>query len=124
MTNSEVTFHGMRPWGVESEIIYCEQTALGDLDVHNAADFLGVTVSSEEDSITFLFERTEDHRRFVIRFNEVRSVEVEEAEDYDPDDEKLFYAFDSLGSGLFEFEAAKISGKLEAAEVSFEEVKN
>lgn len=122
MTDSGATFHGMLPWGVESEIIYAEQTVLGDVDLHNAADFLAVDVSRDEDSMTFLFERTEDQRRFAIRFSKIRSVEIHEAKDYCPADEKLFYAFDSLGDGLFEFEAAKASGKLQAAEVAFEEV--
>lgn len=111
-------FHGMRPWGVQSEIIYCEQTVIGDVDLHNAADFLGS--ERQDEDFALRFERIEDGRRFTIRFGGIKVIKTEPVQEYPPEDEKLFYAFNSLGNGMFEFEAAAVSGRLEAQKVSFE----
>ncbi|MFI7360522.1 hypothetical protein ACIBTP_42345 [Streptomyces avidinii] len=120
MTERTAVFHGMHPWGVESEIIYCEQTALGEIDLHNAADFLGVSEADGGKEITLQFEAIELKRRFNIRFGGIRKAEIISCTEFHRDDKKLFYAFNSLGDGVFEFEAAIVSGTLEAEMVTFE----
>ncbi|WP_189554162.1 hypothetical protein [Streptomyces lavendofoliae] len=113
-------FYGMMPWGIESEIIYCQQTAIGDVDLHNAADFLGAHESEDGHILTLQFRTMEEQTPFGIRFENVTDLEIKDKPNYHPGDKSLFYAFHSLGDGLFEFEAATMEGKLKATGVVFD----
>ncbi|MFE5798038.1 hypothetical protein ACFQ8C_36430 [Streptomyces sp. NPDC056503] len=120
MMNESTEFYGMRPWRIGSEIIDCEDTPLGYVDVHNFADFLGVDEKPGEISLDFRLVEKGTH--FRIRFAEVRELAIRLVDLDFPENRELFYAFDSLGDCVFEFEAATLSGKVTAKKVFFEVV--
>lgn len=98
-----VSFKGMDPWVPSSEIIVCENTGLGDVDLHNDCDFLGVSlvVTPKGLSVVLRFQviGNDPHRDgFVLKLSEIGSLTIEKEKQVTPEDYQVFHAIDFVQS--------------------------
>lgn len=123
MNPTSVEFLGLKPWEIGSEIIYCTDTELGEVDLHNWSDLLAVEFDESENEgrgqVVFVFRDTRSDRPFRLTFHGVSGVELTRVDEGGAEDQEVFHAFDFTGNGRFSFESGRAYGELRATALSF-----
>ena len=106
------SFRGLASWEVGSEIIYCEETELGLLDLHNCCDLLSTAVLGNPDAgidLTLTFVTLEaSGRQFQLTFGDVSELELRSVPEVINEDTRDFFGLDywqrhgEAGIGNFE----------------------
>lgn len=123
-----VAFVGMIPWQPASEIIECVGTAMGKVDLHNEANFLGVAILTGEKglSLELSFERVatsrDTARRLRLVFSGIEDLRVRQRVLSHQEDWALFnavdYYLDRSGEPSFEVDTSVLVLQFKAIAVS------
>jgi hypothetical protein len=122
----EAQFSGLRRWQFDSDIIECEDTELGFVDMHNDSNVDGfeVAFSSEGPVLRVKFLHIAKRRSYVIEFAQIDSFQVmqqlEAGSDFD-----LLIGVDYVASEIddlpnFEVDMGQMKLSFKAAIVRFE----
>lgn len=123
-----VTFQGMSSWAPSSEIIECSATAIGNVDLHNSCDFLGLTLAYDnpEPSLILQFrtvDRSPANERFSLSFVRARHIEIRAKQPTIAEDYRLFHAIDFVvdetDQVTFSIEMETVDVKLSSTQVNF-----
>ncbi|MEV0057994.1 hypothetical protein AB0H34_46845 [Saccharopolyspora shandongensis] len=91
----KAAFIGLDPWSFGSEIIECEGTSLGNVDLHNDCDVTSVVLELGTDSvqIQLAFRIAKDGAPFSLTFDDVSSLTIEQRSS-GTGDGQVFHALD------------------------------
>lgn len=124
------TFHGMRPWPVETEIVECRGTAIGTVDLHNEADLVAVTVETAPAGLSVIYsfggagDQIATDVLFALRFSGVRDLRLWQADPLTAGDQAVFHAVDLIrgedGNVVFGLHATVFESTFTTDGVTFE----
>jgi hypothetical protein len=122
----KAAFMGLDPWSFGSEIIECEGTSLGNVDLHNDCDVTSVVLQlgAYEVQIKLTFQVAKDGVPFSLTFDSVSSLTIEQRSS-EGGDGQVFHALDYYSRShedfpVFEVDLESASMRFSALRVRFE----